>query len=155
NDVVIGDRVTINCGVQIWDGLRIAADVFIGPNATFSNDRHPRSGHQRGPVGETHVGRGASIGGGASILPGLRIGARARVSAGSVVTHDVPPRAVVFGNPARIVGYVDAPQRSASVRTTFPAEGNPVMPVSVAGVTLHRMTFVEDLRGNLAAGEFP
>ena len=155
NDVVIGNRVTIKCGVQIWDGLRIDDDVFIGPNATFSNDRYPRSGHHRAPLLQTYVGREASIGSGASILPGLRIGMRAMVGAGSVVTHDVPPRAVVFGNPARIVGYVDAPQRSATKRTSFPADGASVMQLSVAGVTLHRMTFVEDLRGNLAAGEFP
>src|SRR6476646_3432968 len=113
NDVVVGDRVTIKCGVQLWDGLRVADDVFIGPNVTFSNDKYPKSKQYQTKVEETHIGRGASIGGGASVLPGLRIGARAMVGAGAVVTHDVPARAVVSGTPARIVGYVDT-KRSAS-----------------------------------------
>ena len=77
NDVVIGDRVTVKCGVQLWDGLRVADDVFIGPNVTFSNDKYPKSKQYQAKVQETHIGRGASIGGGAAILPGLRIGARA------------------------------------------------------------------------------
>src|SRR6187401_127765 len=108
NDVRVGDRVTIKSGVQLWDGLRIADDVFIGPNATFSNDKFPRSRQHQAAVLQTHVGRGASIGGGAVLLPGVSIGAEAMVGAGAVVTRDVPPKAVVSGNPARIVGYVDA-----------------------------------------------
>src|SRR5688500_6307465 len=89
NDVVVGDRVTIKCGTQLWDGLRVADEVFIGPNATFSNDKYPRSKSYQPKVQETHLGRGASVGGGATILPGLRIGAGAMVGAGAVVTHDV------------------------------------------------------------------
>ncbi|MGH8639360.1 MAG: acyltransferase, partial [Burkholderiales bacterium] len=107
NDVVVGDRVTVKCGVQLWDGLRIADDAFIGPNVTFSNDKYPMSGQHQTAVLHTHVGRGSSIGGGASILPGIVIGPRAMVGAGSIVTHDVPARAIVSGNPARIIGYVD------------------------------------------------
>jgi UDP-2-acetamido-3-amino-2,3-dideoxy-glucuronate N-acetyltransferase len=57
NDVVIGDRVTINCGVQLWDGLRVADDVFIGPNVTFANDRDPKASHHPGKVDETYIGR--------------------------------------------------------------------------------------------------
>lgn len=155
NDVVLGDRVTVKCGVQLWDGLRIADDVFIGPNATFSNDKHPQSKHYQTTVLETHVGRGASIGGGAAVLPGLRIGARALVGAGSVVTHDVPARAIVSGNPARIVGYVDATRRPESAPTSFKSrDGGEVMDTSVPGVTVHRLPLVNDLRGSLSAGEF-
>ncbi len=155
NDVVLGDRVTVKCGVQLWDGLRIADDVFIGPNATFSNDKYPQSKHHQTTVLETHVGRGASIGGGAAILPGLRIGARALVGAGSVVTHDVPTRAIVSGNPARIVGYVDATRRPESAPTSFKSrDGGEVMDTSVPGVTVHRLPLVNDLRGSLSAGEF-
>jgi acetyltransferase-like isoleucine patch superfamily enzyme len=106
NDVVVGDRVTIKSGVQLWDGLRIGDDVFIGPNATFTNDRFPRSKHYDHVVLETHVGDGASIGANATVLPGVTIGARAMVGAGSVVTRDVPAGAVVVGNPARVVGSV-------------------------------------------------
>src|SRR4029079_2012578 len=97
NDVVIGDRVTIKCGVQLWDGLRVADDVFIGPNVTFSNDKYPKTIQPPSRIEETYIGRDASIGGGASILAGLRIGARAIIGAGAVVTHDVPTRAIVSG----------------------------------------------------------
>lgn len=153
NDVIVGDRVTIKSGVQLWDGLRVADDVFIGPNATFSNDKYPRSKHYQPEVLQTHIGRGASIGGGAAILPGLRIGARAMVGAGAVVTQDVPARAIVFGNPARIVGYVDARKPSAA-GTPPPSEAG-ASATSVAGVTLHRMPRAVDLRGSLTAGESP
>ena len=64
NDVVVGDRVTIKCGVQLWDGLRIESDVFIGPNVTFTNDKHPRSKHYSERFLNTLVEAGASIGGG-------------------------------------------------------------------------------------------
>jgi acetyltransferase-like isoleucine patch superfamily enzyme/dTDP-4-dehydrorhamnose 3,5-epimerase-like enzyme len=155
NDVVVGDRVTIKCGVQLWDGLRIADDVFIGPNATFSNDKYPRSRHHQRRLLQTHVERGASIGGGASILPGLRIGAEAMVGAGSVVTHDVPRRAVVSGNPARIVGYLDQGGRAIAdaLQATVPA-GPGLTTTGVKGVTLHCLPVVGDLRGSLSVGEF-
>jgi UDP-2-acetamido-3-amino-2,3-dideoxy-glucuronate N-acetyltransferase len=157
NDVVIGDRVTIKCGVQLWDGLRVADDVFIGPNATFSNDKYPQSKRYQDKVLQTQIGRGASIGSGANVLPGLRIGARAMVGAGAVVTHDVPARAIVSGNPARIVGYVDATRRPAAVHTpkATPNAESTVTDTGVRGVTLHRLVLVEDLRGHLSAGEFP
>ena len=154
NDVVIGDRVTIKCGVQLWDGLRVADDVFIGPNATFSNDKYPKSKQYQERVQETHVGRGASIGGGAAILPGLRIGPRAMVGAGSVVTHDVPARAIVSGNPARIVGYVDTKRETGPTPAEAPAGGASIRETSVRGVTVHRLPIFEDLRGRLSAGEF-
>lgn len=100
NDVIIGDRVTIKNGVQLWDGLRVDDDVFVGPNVTFTNDKHPRSGdHSKLPV-LTRVERGASIGAGAVILPGITVGVGAMVGAGAVVTRAVRDHAVVFGNPA-------------------------------------------------------
>ena len=154
NDVVLGDRVTIKSGVQLWDGLRIADDVFVGPNATFSNDKYPRSKQYQARVQVTHLGRGASVGAGAVVLPGVRVGAGAMVGAGAVVTRDVPARAVVSGNPARIVGYVDTKQREASPAHSGGAVSSAIVPTSVRGVTLHRLTAVEDLRGKLVAGEF-
>lgn len=108
NDVIIGDRVTVKSGVQLWDGLRIKDDVFIGPNVTFTNDLLPRSKHYPDTFPMTIVRRGASIGGGATILPGLSIGRNAMVGAGAVVTKSVPDNAVVVGNPARIVRYLGA-----------------------------------------------
>jgi len=101
NDVMIGDRVTIKCGVQLWDGLRIGDDVFIGPNATFTNDPFPRSKVRPQRFLETFVANGASIGAGAVILPGVIIGAGSFVAAGAVVTKNVAPRSLVMGNPAR------------------------------------------------------
>jgi carbonic anhydrase/acetyltransferase-like protein (isoleucine patch superfamily)/dTDP-4-dehydrorhamnose 3,5-epimerase-like enzyme len=155
NDVRVGDRVTIKSGVQLWDGLRLADEVFVGPNVTFSNDKFPRSKQYQNSVAETHVGRGASIGAGAVVLPGLKIGALAMIGAGAVVTRDVPAKAIVSGNPARIVGYADAKTaRDMDVAVAAPRPVAPVTKTSVRGVTLHRLTQAEDLRGTLVAGEF-
>ena len=103
NKVVVGDRVTVKCGVQLWDGVTLEDDVFVGPNATFTNDREPRSRNAATTLLPTLVKKGASIGANATILPGLTIGEGAMVGAGSVVTKDVPPRTLVVGNPARVV----------------------------------------------------
>jgi UDP-2-acetamido-3-amino-2,3-dideoxy-glucuronate N-acetyltransferase len=106
NDVVVGDRVTVKCGVQLWDGLRIEDDAFIGPNATFTNDLLPRSKQHSQEFPKTTICKGASIGANATVLPGRKIGAWAMVGAGSVVTRDVPDFALVTGNPARLAGWV-------------------------------------------------
>lgn len=154
-DVVVGDRVTVKCGVQLWDGLRVEDDVFIGPNATFTNDRFPRSKRYPAAFESTVVKAGASIGANATILPGLTIGAGAMVGAGAVVTRSVPPNAIVVGNPAKIVGYVDAPDHARAVLEG--AAGGAVAPsvraTSVKGVTLHTLRNVQDMRGSLSAGE--
>jgi acetyltransferase-like isoleucine patch superfamily enzyme len=102
NDVIVGDRVTIKCGVYLWDGIRLEDDVFVGPNATFTNDKFPRSKHSYKLL-ETVVRQGASIGANATILPGIVIGKNAMVGAGAVVIHDVPDDTVVVGNPARVI----------------------------------------------------
>jgi acetyltransferase-like isoleucine patch superfamily enzyme len=154
NDVVVGDRVTVKCGVQLWDGLRVEDDVFIGPNATFANDPFPRSRQPPPRFAVTTLRRGASIGANATVLPGVTIGRSAMVGAGAVVTRDVPPYAIVAGNPARIVGYTDgdgvrlAEAPSVAVPGTVGAA-----PTGVKGVTLHRLALVQDIRGNLTAGE--
>ena len=106
NDVVIGDRVTIKPGVQIWDGLKIEDDVFIGPNATFVNDKQPRSKNYPESFQQTVLKKGASIGANATILGGINIGEYAMVGASSVVTKTVPSRALVVGNPARAVAWL-------------------------------------------------
>jgi UDP-2-acetamido-3-amino-2,3-dideoxy-glucuronate N-acetyltransferase len=102
NDVVVGDRVTVKSGVQLWDGLRVADDVFIGPNATFTNDIFPRS-KKAFELRQTIIERGASIGANATVLAGVTIGENAMIGAGAVVTKNVPANAVVAGNPARIL----------------------------------------------------
>jgi acetyltransferase-like isoleucine patch superfamily enzyme/dTDP-4-dehydrorhamnose 3,5-epimerase-like enzyme len=152
-DVVVGDRVTIKSGVQLWNGLRVADDVFIGPNATFSNDLYPRSREQPAQFLATTLHQGCSIGAGAVILPGIEIGVRAMVGAGSVVTRSVPPNAIVMGNPARIVGYVDT-NKEYQVNVTATPAAKGVMQTRVKGVTLHHMHKVADIRGNLTVGEF-
>jgi acetyltransferase-like isoleucine patch superfamily enzyme len=119
NDVIIGDRVTVKSGVQLWDGLRVEDDVFIGPNVTFTNDPFPRSRQYPPAYPITTVKAGASIGGGATIMPGITIGCRAMVGAGAVVTKDVPDSAVVVGNPARVVRYLGDGDETAN-----PAQGS-------------------------------
>jgi acetyltransferase-like isoleucine patch superfamily enzyme len=102
NDVSIGNNVTVKCGVYLWDGLRVEDDVFIGPNATFTNDRYAKSRFPPDTFDKTVLMKGCSIGANATILPGLTIGEFAIVGAGSVVTKNVPNFAVVIGNPATI-----------------------------------------------------
>lgn len=102
NDVTIGNNVTVKCGVYIWDGIHIEDNVFIGPNVTFTNDKKPVSKVYPEKFLQTVVKRGASVGAGAVILPGLCVGSGALIGAGAVVTRDVPDGGVVYGNPARL-----------------------------------------------------
>ena len=89
NDVVIGDNVTIKNGVSLYDGMRIEDDVFIGPNATFCNDKYPKSKNKNFKLEPIVIKKGASIGANATILPGVTIGENALIAAGAVVTKDV------------------------------------------------------------------
>jgi UDP-2-acetamido-3-amino-2,3-dideoxy-glucuronate N-acetyltransferase len=107
NEVIIGNNVTIKPGVQIWDGIVIEDDVFIGPNVTFTNDLKPRSKQYPEDFLKTIIKKGASIGANTTILPGITIGEYALIGAGSVVTKDVEPFTLVFGNPAKVTGIVD------------------------------------------------
>ena len=106
NDVIIGDEVTIKSGVQIWDGLRIENNAFIGPNATFTNDLYPRSKIPIVELSMTTIKKGASIGANASILCGITIGKWSMIGIGSVVTKDIPDYTLWYGNPARFKGYI-------------------------------------------------
>ena len=109
--VVIGDRVTIKNGVYVFDNITLEDEVFIGPNVTFTNDLFPRSKRGADKVElefpQTYIRRGASIGGGATILPGVTIGERALVAAGAVVVDDVNDGAIVKGVPARFYRQSD------------------------------------------------
>lgn len=103
NDVIVGDNVTVKCGVQLWDGIRIENNVFIGPNVTFANDKYPRSKRYPERFLQTIIKRGASIGANATLLPGVTVGENAMIGAGSVVTKDVPSGELWIGNPAVFV----------------------------------------------------
>ena len=106
NDVVIGDRVTVKCGVSLYDGVVLEDDVFVGPDVSFSNDARPRSGRRRESHPTTLVRAGASLGAGVVLLPGVTVGQSAMVGAGSLVTRDVPDFALVYGSPAKVHGHV-------------------------------------------------
>ena len=155
NDVVIGDNVTVKSGVQLWDGVRIEDNVFIGQNATFSNDPYPRSKHQPEQVLKTIVKAGASIGANATILPGVTIAEGAMIGAGAVVTRNVPPNAIVLGNPARIVGYANAKSVEIASKQAFDERKPPYSETTIVrGVTIHRFPLIKDIRGNLTVGDF-
>ncbi|MDN8617538.1 WxcM-like domain-containing protein [Variovorax ginsengisoli] len=154
NDVIIGDRVTVKCGVQVWDGVHLEDDVFVGPNVTFTNDIFPRSKQYPESFGRTVVQSGASLGANSTILPGITIGRNAMVGAGAVVTRSVPPNAIVVGNPARITGYVDAAPYTEPAADARGAREPGVTKTSIEGVTLHALRAVPDMRGSLSVGEF-
>jgi UDP-2-acetamido-3-amino-2,3-dideoxy-glucuronate N-acetyltransferase len=142
-DVIVGDRVTVKCGVQLW-------------NATFTNDLFPRSRQYPEKFLETVVEAKASIGANATVLPGVRIGSGAMIGAGAVITRSVPPNAIVVGNPARIVGYVTDPRQATSDidASLPPANDQRVRETGVRGVRLHRMPHFSDMRGALSVGDF-
>lgn len=105
NGVCVGNRVVLKNGISLWEGTRIADDVFLGPHAIFTNERFPRSGFRKSfePIA---IDKGASIGAGAVVAPGVRIGKYATVGAGSVVTKVIPDYSLVYGNPARQQGWM-------------------------------------------------
>ena len=107
NDVKIGNHVTIKCGVQVWDGIELEDNVMIGSNVTFTNDKYPRSGNKEWTLLKTRVCKGATVGAGSTLLPGITIGEGAMIGAGSVVTKDVPAGELWLGNPARFVKKID------------------------------------------------
>jgi len=107
NKVTIGDRVTIKSGVYLWDGIQIEDDVFIGPGVSFTNDKYPRSKKFPEKFQFTQIGKAVSIGANATILGGIKIGDYAMIGAGAVVTKDVPAYALLYGNPARVIGKVN------------------------------------------------
>lgn len=148
--VRVGDRVTVKSGVQLWSGVTLEDDVFVGPNATFTNDRFPRSKDHLEEHPKTTIRRGATIGANATVLAGCTVGTAAMVGAGAVVTRDVPPNAIVVGNPARITGYVSSTEKGP---IPVPPAAAPPQDVDVEGVKLLPLEVIDDLRGKLSFGE--
>ncbi len=105
-NVVIGNNVKIQNFVSVYRGVTLEDDVFVGPHATFTNDLYPRSFNEEWEIVPTLVKKGASIGANATIVCGITIGEYAMIGAGAVVTKDVPPFGLVYGNPARLRGFV-------------------------------------------------
>lgn len=97
NDVIIGNNVTIKCGVQLWDGTIVEDDVFIGPNVTFCNDKYPKSKNKNFKLEPIFIKKGASIGANATILPGVTIGENALIGAGAIITRDVLSNVKIIG----------------------------------------------------------
>jgi UDP-2-acetamido-3-amino-2,3-dideoxy-glucuronate N-acetyltransferase len=138
-EVTIGDRCKLENGVFVFRGGTLQDGVFLGPGVMLLNDRNPRAVNPDGSlktaadwkVSPTVVETGASVGGGAIVLPGVRIGHHALVGSGAVVTRDVPGQGVVYGNPARLHGFacvcgsklVDEGERGDAVPMVCPACG--------------------------------
>ena len=150
NDVKIGDRVTIKSGVQLWDGITLEDDTFVGPNATFTNDPFPRSKQHPDQYIRITICKGASIGANATLLPGITVGQYAMVGAGAVVTRDVPPYAIVVGNPAQITGYVQ--DQINPIKTESLTEKS--RSLDVRDVRLFELPLIVDLRGSLTFAEY-
>ncbi len=155
NDVTIGDRVTIKSGTQLSGGIIIENDVFIGTNSTFSSDFFPREQQNREKSGKTIIRNGASVGANATLFPGIIVGKNAVIGAGSVVTQNVPPNAIISGNPAVKEGYVD----SITNQNRFPSQGSQESSTTtrksiVSDVQIVKMPFIRDIRGNLTVGEY-
>ncbi|EMI41652.1 WxcM-like domain-containing protein [Rhodopirellula sp. SWK7] len=149
NDVVIGNRVTVKCGVQLWDGIRVEDDVFIGPNVTFTNDRFPRSQQYPDRFAQTVIKRGASIGANATLLPGITVGQDAMVGAGSVVTSDVPPGAVVVGNPAAVRRYAQIPSSPQAIDASASLGAE-----LIGGCQMLELPTITDMRGKLTIAQW-
>jgi UDP-2-acetamido-3-amino-2,3-dideoxy-glucuronate N-acetyltransferase len=155
NDVIIGNDVTIKSGVQLWDGLRVGDGVFIGPNTTFTNDRFPKSKQYPNIFLNTVIGSGASIGANATILPGITIGDGAMIGAGAVVTKDVPPNAIIVGNPGVIAGYTLIQTSNSNPNTLTPSsEKANFLNLGVGGASLLTLPNIPDIRGSLSVAEY-
>jgi len=121
--VKIGNNVTVKCGISIWKGVTLGDNVMLGPNVAFTNDVWPRSKNSGFKLEKILVKKGATVGANSTILAGVTIGKYAMVGMGSVVTRNVPDYALVYGNPAKIKGWVDKSGKKLK-KTGSKSEGN-------------------------------
>lgn len=155
NNVIIGDRVIIQCGVQLLGGIRIEDDVFIGSNVAFSNDLSQLGILNSAQRAQTIIQKGVHIGANATIMAGNFIGSNAKVCAGTVVTKNIPPNAIVEGNPARITGYVSTKSTHQKSSDTPPNQSSVVTGESqISGVRYLQLPIIPDIRGSLTFAEY-
>lgn len=147
----IAEGVTIHAGAYLGSMTQVQTGVVVGPNSSIIDRKYPGDV----PVAPTVLNENAVVGANAVLLPGVIIGRNAVIGAGAVVTRSVPPNAIVTGNPARIIGYVDAIGVTPVVADGAAAQSDQKSVVTrVPGVTLHRLPLIKDLRGDLTVGEF-
>lgn len=147
-DALIGSGCVVGSGAVLCAGVILEADVVVGPNAVFVE---PASSVD-GPA--ARVQQGVRIGANATIYPGITLATGSMVRPGAVVTRSVPPRAIVEGNPAAIVGYIGTEPSTTFVPTFAQNGASAGEDTPVRGVSVHTFPIVPDLRGNLTAGEF-
>ncbi len=147
---LLAESVTVHAGAYLGSTTQAQAGVVIGPNASIIDRKLPGDT----PATRTVLGENVVVGANAVLLPGIVVGRQAVIGAGAVVTRSVPPHAIVTGNPARIIGYVDASASSVTIGETSAPAKQGVFATRVPRVTLHRFPLVKDLRGDLTVGEF-
>ncbi|MDY4043093.1 MAG: acyltransferase [Marinifilaceae bacterium] len=126
-DVVLGNNVKVQNNVSVYTGVTCGDDVFLGPSCVFTNVTNPRSAiNRKSQYARTHVGKGATIGANATIVCGHDIGEYAFIGAGAVVTKNVPPYALLVGNPACQIGWMS----EYGHRLEFDADGMATCPES-------------------------
>ena len=146
SNVVVANRVKIGNGARFFTGTVLEDDVDIGPNVVVGSSPYLLSAE----VGSTVIRKGAWIGANSTLHPGINVGAGAQIAAGTVVTNDVPPKSIVSGSPAKIVGYTGTEEK----KTSITGQAGSLESSKVKGVQLHRIQNVKDLRGDLAAIEW-
>jgi UDP-2-acetamido-3-amino-2,3-dideoxy-glucuronate N-acetyltransferase len=148
--VVLGDDVHLEPGVRLVSPAKVGVRVKFGPNVSLTD----LSGAAAGQLTPTTIADDADIEANVVLYPGIAVGLRAHLEAGSIVRHNVPSFARVAGNPSRIVGYVDTGKPTLVSPLTSSELPEPVIATSVKGVTLHRLPLITDIRGGLTFGEF-
>ena len=152
--VTLEDDVAVHTGAQLLGRIRVEQGVTVGAGAVVGGESRSGEDADSG-ANEIIVHRFASIGPNVTVSPGVAIGRRAVVQPGSVVTQSVPANAVVGGNPATIVSYVDSGREAAAQEVVVPSSAAAaVTETRVRGVTIHRLAYAKDLRGSLTAAEF-
>lgn len=119
-DVILGNNVKVQNNVSLYTGVTCGDDVFLGPSCVFTNVTNPRSAvNRKGLYAKTHVGKGATIGANATIVCGHDIGEYSFIGAGSVVTKNIPPYALIVGNPGKQIGWMS----EFGIRLNFDVNG--------------------------------